>query len=177
MTTPDKPRLRAESSSQVVEMQALWIASSKAEKRIVLDFPTPRDAITFRNKLYNAVRNARKDPGSYPALYSATLDCSVELREAQLTIGRRELTPTMLALAKQLQEQGVDLLQELKHPLKREEEELGNRLLEQYSSGVEAPPVRVQEGFAGAALDRPRAVEDFMRRYHPRPDGSSPGDD
>lgn len=175
MTVPSKPRLRAESSSQVVEMQALWMASAKSPKRIELNFSTERDAITFRNKLYNAVRNARKDPGNYPALYDATIDCSVELRGTHLTIGRRELTPTMLALAAQLEAQGVDLKQELKHPLKREEEELGNRLMQQYGQGAMAPAPREQEGFPGAVLDRPRAVEDFMRLHRPRPDDSSHG--
>ena len=113
-----KPARRSESSANVALLQEVWLlAFSTPDKPLNIPCGTKEEAYRMRMALYNAVRNAKKYPEDYPALFEAVDNCEVVLRPDDITsviVRRKALSPRMMALRQILTSRGIALPEEQK---------------------------------------------------------------
>lgn len=148
-----KPARRSESSANVALLQEVWLlAFSTPDKPLNIPCGTKEEAYRMRMALYNAVRNAKKYPEDYPALFEAVDNCEVVVRsddDTTIIVRRKALSPRMMALRQILVARGITLPeeQELVAGEKREVQASVERVMERLKADAPAdlpfpPPVQ-----------------------------------
>ena len=101
---------RADGSANIALIHEVWRQAHLAEEPFRLPCGSVKEANSMRVKLYNAVRNVKKFPEDYPGMVAPVNDVEIvkDLQdESVLILRRKELSPLMVNLRKQLEAQGI----------------------------------------------------------------------
>ena len=101
---------RADGSANIALIHEVWRQAHQAEEPFRLPCGSVKEANSMRVKLYNAVRNVKKFPEDYPGMVAPVNDVEIvkDLQdESVLILRRKELSPLMVNLRKQLEAQGI----------------------------------------------------------------------
>lgn len=82
-TSPSKEksrkRLNAGYSAAVMACQEVWRQAAALDRPLIFDFPESKDAMAFRQQMYNSVRHVREDPALDPTLAKAWEEIEIAL--------------------------------------------------------------------------------------------------
>lgn len=101
---------RADGSANIALIHEVWRQAHQAEEPFRLPCGSVKEANSMRVKLYNAVRNVKKFPEDYPGMVAPVNEVEIvkDLQdESVLILRRKELSPLMVNLRKQLEAQGI----------------------------------------------------------------------
>lgn len=112
--TRNKPEAR------ITELaRRVWLKANSMDEPLHIDFATTADATKFRFALYEALKKAKRNPGSDPELLAAGDECSASLRGTRLSVARSTCTPAFQTVSAALEALGDAEAPQVGSPLDR----------------------------------------------------------